>query len=171
MFNRYLKALGVITLLMTFVIGNVFASDFAELAVNQFKLKSLSNHVQPSQGDSLDKVSIAMVYQPECKWCKKQGKWLAKALEQCSESIDIILIGNNGKKQQLKRELKHFHDEIPAYLANRKLLTAIGGVEASPTTLVFNQLGKLIAKKRGFVSDSKLSDVAKIISQGSCQIH
>jgi len=159
----------VILLLVTLVAGKALASDFSDSIVNQYQLKSLAN------SDNLatvtgDKVTIAMLYQPDCKWCKKQGQWLAKAQNQCNKDINIVLIGNNGNKQQLKRELKHFHQKIPAFQANRKLLTAIGGIKASPTTLVFDQKGNLIAKRRGFITNSKLTDVANLITQGKCNI-
>lgn len=165
---KFTHTLHVLVLLAALVAGETFASDFSDLIVDQYKLKPLSTSNNVAASD--DKVTIAMVYQPDCKWCKKQGQWLAKAHKQCNKNIDIVLIGNNGKKQQLKRELKHFHQEIPAYQANRKLLMAVGGIEASPTTLVFNSQGTLIAKRRGFITDNKLADVANIISKGKCSV-
>jgi|GEM_PF-1104075 len=166
---KFTRTLHVLVLLAALVAGKAFASDFSDLIVNQYKLKPLSAASMVATASD-DKVTIAMIYQPDCKWCKKQGQWLAKAHKQCHKDIDIVLIGNNGKKQQLKRELKHFHQEIPAYQANRKLLTAVGGIEASPTTLVFDNQGTLIAKRRGFITNNKLADVANIITQGKCDI-
>lgn len=166
---KFTHTLHALVLLAAFAASKASASDFSDLITEQYKLKPLST-ASKIAAKSEDKVTIAMVYQPDCKWCKKQGQWLAKAHKQCNKDIDIVLIGNNGKKQQLKRELKHFHRDIPAFQANRKLLTAVGGVEASPTTLVFNEQGALIAKQRGFVKSSKLADVANIISKGKCDM-
>ena len=169
--------LALLTLILSsaFAVHSAKAGDFYDKANTEYQLKLLSaplavEHVQQSS-ETKGKVAIAMVYQPDCKWCKKQGLWLAKANAQCSESIDIVLIGNNGSKRQLKRELKHFAGDIPAFLANRKLLTALGGIEASPTTLVFDSAGQLLAKRRGYVDNQQLSDVAHIVSQGACELH
>lgn len=151
---------------------NVLAADFQQRAIAEYNLKPLSSSAKapPQTSEQAAKTTIAMVYQPDCKWCKKQGKWLNKAQAQCAQNLGIVLIGNNGDKRQLKRELKHFHQDMPAFLANRKLFAEVGGVAASPTTLVFNQEGKLIAKQRGYVDDATLSDVAQKITQGQCVI-
>lgn len=161
----------ILTLLATFVVNSVFAADFYTQATTKFYMKPLSPNTNTVLRDHQEqKVTIAMVYQPQCKWCKKQGQWLAKAQQQCSKHFNLVLIGNNGNKQQLKRELKHFHSDIPAFQSNRKLLTSVGGIKASPTTLIFDQAGSLITKKRGYVTADALSQAAKIMSGGQCQL-
>lgn len=114
--------------------------------------------------------SVTMIFQPDCSWCKKQGKTLAKAFEQCQSSININLVGAKGKTRQLKKELKHYHPSIPAYKADRQFLRAIGGYQASPTTLIYDQHDKLITKKRGFIPEQKLTHAIKVLTQGKCQI-
>ncbi len=115
-------------------------------------------------------VSVTMIFQPDCSWCKKQGKTLAKAFEQCHSSININLVGAKGKTRQLKKELKHYHQGIPAYKADRQFLRSIGGYQASPTTLIYDHNGKLIAKKRGFIPKEKLANAFSVLTQGQCQI-
>ena len=114
--------------------------------------------------------TITMIYQPDCSWCKKQGESLAKVFEQCQSSINVALVGTKGNKRQLKKELKHYHQEMPAYIADRKFLRSIGGYQASPTTLVYDNQGQLLANKRGFISPDKLAQALAIVSQGECQI-
>lgn len=169
---KYQHVLIVITLLVTLVTNKGVAADFYQQAVMKYQMRMLSpiEQTQAGMNATSEKVTIAMVYQPDCQWCKKQGQWLAQLKRECSQQINIVLIGNNGSKRQLKRELKHFHHDIPAFHANRQLLTSIGGIKASPTTLLFDKKGTLTAKKRGYVDGEKLSEIANIISEEQCKV-
>jgi len=135
-----------------------------------FTLKSLKPSQEMSKLDAKGLATVTMIYQPDCSWCKKQGKALAKAFKQCQGSMNIALVGTKGNARQLKKELKHYHKDIPAFIADRKFLRTIGGYQASPTTLIFDAKGALIAKKRGFIPKEKLASALAILSQGACQI-
>lgn len=117
-----------------------------------------------------DVATITMIFQPDCSWCKKQGKTLAAAFEQCKSSVNISLVGTKGNKSQLKKALKHYHKSIPAYEADSNFLYSIGGYQASPTTVIYDANGQLITKKQGFISHDKLAQALKIISNGDCLI-
>jgi thioredoxin-related protein len=135
-----------------------------------FVLKSL-NTVQPVTGMVDDNLAtVVMIYQPDCSWCKKQGKTLSMAYKQCRHYVNIALVGTKGNARQLKKELKHYHENIPAFIADRKFLREIGGYQASPTTLIFSAKGELVMKKRGFIAQEKLANAISIISKGSCHI-
>lgn len=114
--------------------------------------------------------TVTMLFQPDCSWCKKQGQALAKAFEQCQNSINITLVGVNGNTRELKREVNHYPHDIPAYVADRKFLRAIGGFQASPTILIYDTHEQLITKKRGFIPFNNLSKALSIISKGQCRI-
>lgn len=114
--------------------------------------------------------TVTMLFQPNCSWCKKQGQALAKAFEQCASSINIAFVGVKGNARTLKREINHYHHDIPAYVADRKFLHSIGGFEASPTTIIYDGNGQIITKKRGFIPEDNLSKALSIISQGECNI-
>ena len=131
--------------------------------LNALKSTKLVEHVN-------GKPTISMIFQPDCSWCKKQGKTLAKAYEQCQSSINISLIGTKGNNRQLRTALKHYHKFIPSYKADSRFLRTIGGYQASPTTLIYDIYGRLVTKKRGFLSHEKLAKVIKIISNGNCLI-
>lgn len=141
-----------------------------------FDLKPL-NHPQIVKMDeaaisknATTRPTLTMLFQPDCSWCKKQGQALAKASEQCKDSINITIVGVKGSVRELKREISHYHYDIPAYVADRKFLTAIGGYQASPTTLIYDSNGKIIIKKRGFIPFDSLSKALSIVSQGKCNI-
>ena len=150
------------------VLGAVNASNALAIDYNQLHLKSLvTNDTKLDHGNE-NLVTIAMIYQPGCKWCKKQGKALAKIQHQCAQYANIALIGADGKTQTLRRELRHFDKNLPAFEANKKFLLKIQGVEAYPTTVVFDKKGKLIAKKRGYIAPKKLAQVMALITEQRC---
>jgi len=140
----------------------------APVDAKPFALKSLKTEkvIEPMN----DVATITMIFQPDCSWCKKQGKTLAEAFEQCQSSVNISLVGAKGSNRQLRKALKHYHKSIPAYKADSKFLREIGGYQASPTTLIYDANGQLITKKRGFISHEKLAQALNIISHGNCVI-
>jgi len=135
-----------------------------------FSLKSLKPELKSTQVSETALATVAMIYQPDCSWCKKQGQTLAKAFESCQGSLNLALVGTKGSSRQLKQELKHYHKDMPAFKADRRFLRLIGGYQASPTTLIFDASGELIAKKRGFIAKDKLAKALAILSQGDCKI-
>ena len=140
----------------------------ASIQAEPFKLKNLK--YEKTKEYVSDVATITMIFQPDCSWCKKQGKTLAAAFEQCQSSVNISLVGAKGSNRQLKKALKHYHKSIPAYKADSKFLHAIGGYQASPTTLIYDANGQLVAKKQGFITYDKLAKALKIISNGDCLI-
>ena len=143
---------------------------FNQAQAMPFVLKSL-NVEQAITGAQVDELAtLVMIFQPDCSWCKKQGKTLSMAYKQCRGSVNIALVGTKGNARKLKKELKHYHKHIPAFIADRKFLREVGGYQASPTTLVFNAQGELIMKKRGFIAQEKLANVMSIISKGACHL-
>lgn len=140
------------------------------LSADLFALRSLKVTTTHSTEKNTQLATLAMIYQPDCSWCKKQGKMLVKAFEQCQDSINIALVGTQGNVSQLKKELRHYHKNMPAFIADSHFLRNIGGYQASPTTLIFDQQGLLISKKRGFIAQEKLAKALRIISQGACAL-
>ena len=162
----YTLALFTLVALATSV---AYASIKNSLLVDKYQLKPLVVHdYKPSTQSA--KYTVAMVFQPDCPWCKKQAVWLNKATERCADTLDIMLLGINGNVRELKRELKHYSRKIPAYKPNRKLFVDVGGIEASPTTLIFDDQGNLIAKRRGVIDGSTLTQVASELTKGQCSL-
>lgn len=146
-------------------------STNATLAQSQpFKLKPLTSNSVATKSDANGLATVAMIFQPDCSWCKKQGKTLALAFKQCQSSMNIALVGAKGNLRQLKKARKYYAKGIPDFIADRKFLRGIGGYQASPTTLIYDQKGQLIVKKRGFLAKDKLANALAIISQGACHI-
>ena len=133
-------------------------------------LKSLKTGERTTVIPTNEFVTIAMVYQPDCSWCKKQEKLLRQIKQECNNKVNLALIGNKGSARALKRELKYFNKSFPAYKADTKFLRKIGGIAASPTTLFFDRSGNVIAKKRGFIPPAQLFNAVSIMTNKNCSI-
>ncbi len=133
-----------------------------------FELKSLN--VSGANVVSQPVATIAMIFQPDCAWCKKQGEMLAKAVKECQSTLNVTLVGARGSKRALKQALKHYHPNIPAFMATPSFLRQVGGYQASPTTLLFDADGKLLTRKMGFIPHLKMSQVMSILSNGACEL-
>lgn len=137
---------------------------------SSYSLKSLKTGERNTIIPDNELVTIAMVYQPDCSWCKKQEQLLRTIHHECQQDVNFALIGNKGSTQELKRELKHFDKSFPSYKADNKFLRKIGGVAASPTTLFFDKDGNILAKKRGYIPPDQLFNAVNIITNKSCTI-
>ena len=119
--------------------------------------------------NAIGKPSIVMLFQPGCSWCKKQEKELSAIHANCPSLFRFRLVGTQGKTDQLKCELHHYQQNIPAYKSTTKFLRQIGGFVASPTTLFFDESGELLGKRRGFLDSSKMSQVINSLTDHKCE--
>lgn len=133
-------------------------------------LKSLKSAVRENFIKDNGRITVAMLYQPNCSWCKKLGVTMANLLKTCDKQVNLSLIGNKGNRRQLKRELKHFSQQLAAYQASKAFLRDIGGVAASPTTLFYDQDGKLLAKRRGYIEPQQFSAAIAQLTNSSCKM-
>lgn len=155
----------VLAIASTIVFG-IVGSGSAE----PFVLKSLKPEVTTSELSSSKLPTITMIFQPECSWCKKQGAALANVFEQCKDAVNVSLVGAKGSKRQLKHALKHYHHDLPAFIADTQFLRSIGGYQASPTTIIYADNGDILLKRRGYINDDKLHKLVNILTKGQCQI-
>lgn len=163
MFNGFnLKLLTSLFVLLSVISTVATASSYS--------LKSLKTGERNTVIPDNELVTIAMVYQPDCSWCKKQEQLLRTIHHECKQNVNFALIGNKGSTQELKRELKHFDKSFPSFKADNKFLRKIGGVAASPTTLFFDKDGNILAKKRGYIPPEQLFNAVNIITNQSCTI-
>ncbi len=165
-------SLGLMITLGLLVSPSVFSYQ-PSLEQKQEPVKIALKSLQSGHKDLLNKnpqlMTVAMVYQPGCKWCKKQGEFLAKIQQQCGQYANIALVGADANSRQLKRELRHFDKGLLAYEANKQFLRKVNGIEAFPTTVVFDQMGNVIAKKRGYIPPEKLNQVMSVLTNQACQ--
>lgn len=148
----------------------IFAITSTTVNASPMSLKSLKTGERNIIIPDNELATIAMVYQPDCSWCKKQEQLLRKIQHECGSDVNLALIGNKGTVRELKRELKHFNKAFPAYKADKKFLHEVGGIAASPTTLFFDKEGNILAKKRGYIPPEQLFNAVNIVTNKSCSI-
>jgi thioredoxin-related protein len=158
----------IVSMAACFLIGTMLFVGYVEAL--PFSLKPLKTGYVAQYKQVSTLATLVMIYQPDCAWCKKQGKLLAKVFEQCKATLNPVLIGTKGNARKLKKELKHYHKGISAFMADRQFLWSIGGYQASPTLLIFDTSGDLIAKKRGYIAKDKLASALKLLTNGKCKI-
>ena len=149
----------------------VLLTTSVSLATEQvylYSLKALRLNAKFSLASLSDKPKVAVVFQPNCAWCIKQAADLARLQNECSGEFETVLIGSRAKRQALKRELRHFSDETPALQADPQFIRQIGGVEATPVTLFFDQAGNLLGRKQGYLPVTKLRQAIAIQTNKAC---
>ncbi|MBW8190417.1 thioredoxin fold domain-containing protein [Neiella marina] len=153
-------AVGMLSLL-------VWAPAQAEVATTE-QLDDLRQAASATIAPKANVASIAMIFQPDCSWCKKQGKVMRDILNTCGEQLNIAIVGYKASYRELRRELKHFDKQLPALEANRRFLASVEGVAATPTTLFFDESGELLLKQRGYIQPEQLLDAADALAQNDC---
>ncbi len=150
--------------LMLMLSTSIFASD----SIYTHKMNRLHGIGTESLADFSTKPKVVVIYQPNCQWCEKQISDLAKFQHRCEGSFNTILVGSRGNKRKLTSELKRFDGDFPAFAGSREFLRKIGGVLATPITLFFNQKGKLIGKKRGYLQSTLMQQALAIQTNNNC---
>ncbi|MCL1046448.1 thioredoxin fold domain-containing protein [Shewanella electrodiphila] len=160
-----------LVLLTALAVGSTASADHTNtaLSVAQIQLKDLRTS-QSSVSYHAEKPTVLMYFQPDCSWCKKQGKIITELLGECGNSVHFTLVGDKGSKSQLKRELRHFSADIPSKQSNKMFVRKSGGVKGFPTTLVLDTQGHVLAKRRGFTSETMLRRLTNELSQGECAL-
>ena len=70
--------------------------------------------------------------------------------------VAAIAIGVNGNRSQLQEEVRRVRPEFPAYEASPDLIRSMGGVPATPFTLLGDANGEFVNWTRGYVKPSEL---------------
>ena len=99
---------------------------------------------------------LMMFFEPECGWCLRQFKVLDKVQEDCKGAVRPVAVGINGSRQELLSEHRRINPDIPTYQASSGLLGAIGGVPATPYTVIADNEGQPLGWLRGYVTEEQL---------------
>ena len=94
--------------------------------------------------------SVILFFEPDCPWCFKQSKVFNRYLANCSAYVDIIGIGVNGNRQQLKKEAWRLKASFPLYMASAELIASTGKITSTPLMLILDDSGSIIAHMKGY---------------------
>ncbi|MGL1958365.1 MAG: thioredoxin family protein [Colwellia sp.] len=110
---------------------------------------------------------ITSFFMPNCRWCQRQHKVLKKIQQTCPQ-IQTVMLGVQGSKQKLRKELQREKNTFPAYLTNNNIIKAIGAQSPVPMMLFFNEQGTLVFKTVGFTSAEKLTALIEQHKLNTC---
>lgn len=127
-----------------------------EQSLLDFELKSLAEPEKHSLEQYAGTPTVMMFFEPDCGWCFRQIKVLNKLSQQCSGEFNLVAVGVNGSRSELLKEYRRAKPRFPAYQASNKLLQAIGGVEATPFTILADAKGQPLSWFRGYLAEQKL---------------
>lgn len=101
------------------------------------------------------KPMIASFFMPNCRWCQRQHKALKLVSESCPE-LQSVMLGVNGTRNALRKELKREQNQFAAYIASNNIVQAIGDKSPVPMMLIFNREGKLMLNTVGYRDQASL---------------
>lgn len=131
----------------------------AEPSFYDFDLQAIGQTGQVSLEAYRGKPVLLSFFEPACSWCVRQLRDLAVLQQQCGAAIQVVALGVHGRKPALERVLARSgaRGRLTAALASPSLLSAIGGVPATPYTLVIDADGRFETLLRGYVSLDAIS--------------
>ncbi len=121
-----------------------------------FELRSLQQPGRHALPQYENAPILMMFFEPGCQWCFRQVKVLNKLHVECDGAIAPLAVGVNGSRRELLAEIHKSRPEFPAYEASGRLLNAIGGVPATPFTLVADAQGQPLGWLRGYMPEEEL---------------
>lgn len=129
----------------------VASTASASPSMLDYDLKSLTtpqfDNLQRYQG----KPVLMMFFKPECSWCLRQVKAINRLQESCQGKFQALAVGVEGDRPRLKKTLLRMRPEFPAYEASPRLLQDLGGVPATPFTLLADDRGSYRNFLRGYI--------------------
>lgn len=148
--TRYF-AIGVAA--VTVLVSATFASNVSLL---DFELRSLEQPEVHALQRYEGKPVLMMFFEPDCTWCYRQVRAINDIGRQCGDTFSAIAIGVNGNRQALQKELRRLRPDFPAYQASPELLESLGGIDATPLSLLGNADGDFANWARGYMPSDKL---------------
>lgn len=152
-----------VLLLLTWLVLVMPSSAFA--VISDVSLKLLSNHPEASLQQS--KPQLLMFYQPDCRWCGLQMQAMQTTQSAC-EQVVMQLVGIRGTERQLRAELRRHRSDLPAFWGTETFVRQVGGVEATPMTLLLNANGEEVGRHRGYLNKAQLLAAANWLTDNTC---
>ena len=101
---------------------------------------------------------LMMFFEPECSWCFRQVRAINALAERCGGGFQALAVGVNANRAGLKQELRRLRPDFPAYEASPALLQSLGGVPATPFTLLGDVTGTYLDWTRGYLPEAELEE-------------
>lgn len=134
-------------------------------SVTEVSLRDL--HDNTLQSLAIPQPQLLMFFAPDCRWCEKQMQQMSQLQSQCG-AVRQAVIGIHGSRAALRSELKQYNIDVTAYLGDKRFIRQIGGVPATPYTLVVGTDHNILALLRGYIEPERLTAITAALSENRC---
>jgi hypothetical protein len=135
----------------------LLAGPLAANPLHDLDLAALDGSGRIALADYREHWLLLSFFEPECAWCHRQLKALEQLSARCSETLQALAVGINGRDLALRRELRRARVTFPAARGSAALLERTGEIPATPWTLLLSPRGEVAATLRGFVREEQLA--------------
>lgn len=101
---------------------------------------------------------LMVFFEPECTWCFRQVRAINALGKGCAGTFTALAVGVNGSRESLRKELRRLKPDFPAYQASAELMASLGGVPATPLTLLGDTRGGYLSWLSGYAPEDRLAD-------------
>lgn len=102
------------------------------------------------------KVTLLLLFEDQCSYCLSMIQRSQALVQQNPEQYHLVLIGVGSDPKALIAWSNRVPSHARKVLANKKFLSALGGVKATPLLLIANARGEFAQKISGAVSTKVL---------------
>lgn len=150
------KVLSLLVVLI-FIVGvfNVRAGSF------NIKLNGVySNQKSTNLANFVGKKPILVVFfYPQCPPCEKEASVINKVYKKYKDSIFVIGVSLSKDRYDIEDFIDDLGIKYPIYrIANKNQLRNIGGILATPTSILISKKGKIICKVPGVIDFKVMSE-------------
>jgi thiol-disulfide isomerase/thioredoxin len=130
------------------------STSWAAPSFHQFELEAIGQTADVALEDYAGKPLLLTFFEPACSWCARQLRDLVELQQACDGGLQVVAVGVHGRKPALDQVLARSgaRGRLTAALASPSLLSAIGGIPATPYTLIITPEGRFETLIRGYES-------------------
>ncbi|MGI9229199.1 MAG: TlpA family protein disulfide reductase [Gammaproteobacteria bacterium] len=121
-----------------------------------FRLLNLDSAEVESLQQFKGKPTLMTFFQPDCNWCLRQFRVLNRLHQRCGTAINLLAVGVNGNRRELKQELLRLRPGFSAYQANAGLMESLGRMPATPFAIEANAAGHFTGWTQGYLPQQQL---------------
>lgn len=156
--------------ILLFISIFVFAKSVLANTIFEYSHIDLNNgesvFISPTKNEN--QFTTILFYEPGCSWCSKQTKVLNQHITACSnEPMQIVGLGLNGKRNELKKTAWKLKAKFPLYMAGKEFRKDIK-IDATPITLILDRNGSVVTHARGYLSLERWGRLLKTHNIPTC---
>jgi len=135
--------------------------------VHDFELRRLDAPRAESLRRYAGRTTLLMVFEPGCSWCLKQSRAIDTLLAECPP-LAAAAVGVHGNRRDLRSTFHRYRADYPAYQASAAFISALGGVDSTPFTLLSDAAGNPLGWLQGYLPAPQLREALNRLAGDFC---